>query len=89
MKVSFNYEARAKGVKRGGMMGADAEEVCLGIRLVRVQEVREKADLTKYRRAGREVIEVLPAGGATLERASMDEAYLDLTRLVEAGITIS
>ena len=36
------------------------------------------------RKAGREVIEVLISYGAVVERASIDEAYLDLTQLVEA-----
>jgi len=65
------------------MRGDEAKEKCPDIVLVRVPEVREKADLTKYRKAGREVIEVLLDSGATVERASIDEAYLDLTALVE------
>jgi hypothetical protein len=35
-----------------------AREKCPEIQLVQVPEVREKADLTKYRNAGREVIQV-------------------------------
>ena len=81
----MNYEARAKGVTRQ-MRGDDAREKCPDIVLVHVPENREKADLTKYRRAGREVIEVLLASGAVVERASIDEAYLDLTKLVEARL---
>ena len=80
--IAVNYEARAQGVGRQ-MRGDDAREKCPEIVLVRVPESRDKADLTKYRRAGREVIEVLLASGATVERASIDEAYLDLTKLVE------
>ena len=51
-------------------------------RLVQVPEVRGKADLSKYRDAGREVIEALLPFRAVVERASVDEAYLDLTQLV-------
>jgi len=83
--IAVNYEARAKGVTRQ-MRGDDAREKCPDIVLVHVPENREKADLTKYRRAGREVIEVLLASGAVVERASIDEAYLDLTKLVEARL---
>lgn len=83
----MNYEARAKGVTRQ-MRGDDAREKCPDIVLVHVPESREKADLTKYRRAGREVIEVLLASGAVVERASIDEAYLDLTKLVEQRLKI-
>ena len=83
----MNYEARAKGVTRQ-MRGDDAREKCPDIVLVHVPENREKADLTKYRRAGREVIEVLLASGAVVERASIDEAYLDLTKLVESRLQV-
>ena len=83
----MNYEARAKGVTRQ-MRGDDAREKCPDIVLVHVPESREKADLTKYRRAGREVIEVLLASGAVVERASIDEAYLDLTKLVESRLQV-
>ena len=80
--IAVNYEARAKGVSRQ-MRGDEAREKCPDIVLVRVPEVREKADLTKYRKAGREVIEVLLDTGAVVERASIDEAYLDLTKVVD------
>ena len=53
-----------------------------------VPVVREKANLSKYRKAGREVIEVLLESGATVERASIDEAYHDLTKLVEVRETL-
>ena len=78
----MNYEARAKGVTRQ-MRGDDAREKCPDIVLVHVPENREKADLTKYRDAGKEVIEVLVGFGAVVERASIDEAYIDITTLVE------
>ena len=80
--IAVNYEARAKGVTRQ-MRGDEAREKCPDIVLVRVPEVRDKADLTKYRKAGREVIEVLLDTGAVVERASIDEAYLDLSMLVD------
>ena len=38
-----------------------------------------KADLTRYREAGAEVISVLCQFAKTVERASVDEAYVDLT----------
>ena len=83
--IAVNYEARARGVSRS-MRGAEAREKCPDIELVTVPVVREKANLSKYRKAGREVIEVLLDSGATVERASIDEAYLDLTKLVEARL---
>ena len=83
--IAVNYEARAKGVSRS-MRGEEAREKCPEIELVTVPERREKADLSKYRRAGREVIEVLLDSGATVERASIDEAYLDLSALVDTRL---
>lgn len=80
--IAVNYEARAMGVTRQ-MRGDQAREKCPDIVLVQVPEVREKADLTKYRNAGREVIQVLNQFGAVVERASIDEAYLDLSSLVD------
>ena len=67
-------------------IATQAREACPDIVLVRVPEQRDKADLSKYRAAGREVIAVLAATGATVERASIDEAYLDLSQLVSARL---
>ena len=79
--IAVNYEARAFGVTRN-MRGDAAREKCPDIVLVKVPEVRGKADLTKYRDAGKEVIQVFLQFGAKVERASIDEAYIDLTDLV-------
>ncbi len=80
--IAVNYEARKFGVTRN-MRGDDAKEKCPDIVLVSVPEVREKADLTKYRDAGKEVIQVLTQfKGCSVERASVDEAYIDITDLV-------
>jgi len=86
--IAVNYEARAFGVTRN-MRGDAAKEKCPDIVLVQVPEVRGKADLTKYRDAGKEVIQVFLQFGAKVERASIDEAYIDLTELVNARITES
>jgi DNA polymerase eta len=80
--IAVNYEARDFGVTRN-MRGDEAKLKCPEIILVKVPEVRGKADLSKYRNAGKEVIQVLLQFGATVERASVDEAYLDLTALVQ------
>jgi len=84
--IAVNYEARAFGVTRQ-MRGDAAKEKCPDIVLVQVPEVRGKADLTKYRDAGKEVIQVFLQFGAKVERASIDEAYIDLTDLVNAKMT--
>ncbi|ESO84458.1 hypothetical protein LOTGIDRAFT_222102 [Lottia gigantea] len=80
--IAVGYEARACGVTRS-MRGDDAKEKCPSIHLVHVPEVRGKADLTKYREAGAEVIEVFSKFSDCVERASIDEAYIDMTTEVE------
>ncbi|KAK6183376.1 hypothetical protein SNE40_010871 [Patella caerulea] len=80
--IAVGYEARACGVTRN-MRGDDAKGKCPEINLVHVPEVRGKADLTKYRDAGAEVIEVFSKFSSCVERASVDEAYIDMTDEVE------
>ncbi|KAK8378420.1 hypothetical protein O3P69_011130 [Scylla paramamosain] len=80
--IAVNYEARGFGVKRG-MRGDQARERCPDIQLVQVPVSRGKADLTKYREAGKEVINVLVEFSDCVERASIDEAYVDLTSVVD------
>ncbi|NXD28365.1 POLH polymerase, partial [Spelaeornis formosus] len=75
--IAVSYEARAFGVSRG-MWASEARALCPGLALARVPQARGKADLTRYREASAEVMRVL-SGFAAIERASIDEAYLDLT----------
>jgi len=42
---------------------------------------------TRYREAGAEVIEVLLQFGGIVERASIDEAYIELTSMVDERIS--
>lgn len=78
----MDYEARKHGVTR--MIGGDeARKRCPEIQLVRVPERRGKADLTCYREVGAEVIQALSRFTEQLERASIDEAFLDITDLVQ------
>ncbi|KAG8197841.1 hypothetical protein JTE90_020118 [Oedothorax gibbosus] len=81
--IAVNYEARAKGVGRN-KRGEDAQKLCPDIHLFRVPEVRGKADLTRYREAGASVMEVLCKFSECVERASIDEAYIDLTEVVKS-----
>ncbi|XP_046676399.1 DNA polymerase eta [Homalodisca vitripennis] len=80
--IAVNYEARDKGVTRH-MRGEEAKKHCPEIQLVSVPSVRGKADLTKYRDAGREVIKVICEFSECVQRASVDEAFIDLTEAVE------
>ncbi|KAM8708236.1 hypothetical protein ACLKA7_015240 [Drosophila subpalustris] len=79
--IAVNYAARAKGVTRH-MRGDEAKELCHDIVLCKVPNIREKADTSKYRDAGKEVANVLQRFTQLLERASVDEAYLDITETV-------
>ncbi|XP_064118794.1 DNA polymerase eta-like [Macrobrachium nipponense] len=83
--IAVNYEARAFGVKRG-MRGDEARSKCPDIQLVTVPVNRGKADLTRYRDAGKEVINVLCDYSDCVERASIDEAYIDFTGAVQEQI---
>lgn len=64
------------------MRGDEAKEVCPEIILASVESNRGKADMTKYRTAGTEVQKILQQYSPIFERASIDEAYLDITDLV-------
>ncbi|NXF37012.1 POLH polymerase, partial [Nyctibius bracteatus] len=75
--IAVSYEARAFGVSRG-MWATEARALCPELALARVPQARGKADLTRYREASAEVMQVL-SRFASIERASIDEAYLDLT----------
>ncbi|XP_053238830.1 DNA polymerase eta isoform X2 [Podarcis raffonei] len=82
--IAVSYEARAFGVTRN-MFAADAKKLCPDLLLARVPEAHGKADLTKYREASVEVMEVM-SRFAVIERASIDEAYMDLTSAVQERI---
>ncbi|XP_017770265.1 PREDICTED: DNA polymerase eta [Nicrophorus vespilloides] len=85
--IAVNYPARYKGVTRH-MRGNEAKEKCPEIVLVRVPNFRGKADLSKYRDAGKRVADFLLKFTKLLERASVDEAYLDITDSVCERISL-
>ncbi|KAL6037641.1 hypothetical protein STEG23_020022 [Scotinomys teguina] len=79
--IAVSYEARAFGVTRN-MWADDAKKLCPDLLLAQVRETRGKANLTKYREASVEVMEIM-SQFAVIERASIDEAYIDLTSAVQ------
>lgn len=79
--IAVSYEARAFGVTRN-MWADDAKKLCPDLLLAQVRESRGKANLTKYREASVEVMEIM-SHFAVIERASIDEAYIDLTNAVQ------
>ncbi|VDO20346.1 unnamed protein product [Heligmosomoides polygyrus] len=87
--LAVSYEARKFGVRRG-MMIPEAKLKCpeLNICYVPQGEHIDKADIQKYRDASAEVFDVLNAFDERIvvERASVDEAFLDLTALVDQKV---
>ncbi|KAM5262892.1 DNA polymerase eta [Ctenodactylus gundi] len=79
--IAVSYEARAFGVTRN-MWADDAKKLCPDLLLAQVRESRGKANLTKYREASVEVMGIM-SRFAIIERASIDEAYVDLTAAVQ------
>jgi len=81
--IAVSYEARAKGVKRlAGMRGPDARKLCPDLVTVQVPTNHLKADLSIYRDAGAEVVSVLKQRyphTSIVQRASIDEVYIDVT----------
>ncbi|CAL7936627.1 unnamed protein product [Xylocopa violacea] len=86
--IAVNYEAREYGVTRH-MRGQEAKEKCPDLILASVPCLRGKADTSRYRSAGREVIDVIKKHCNVIERASVDEAYLDITDMVDKRMSIN
>lgn len=86
--IAVNYAARAFSIKRG-MSAKECKTLCPEIQLVHVElitdnsstEAGSKVSLERYRKASEEVMSVLQRFAPHCERASIDEAYLDLTSL--------
>ncbi|XP_029159577.1 DNA polymerase eta-like [Nylanderia fulva] len=84
--IAVNYQARSFGVTRH-MRGKEAKEKCPDLVLVTVPCLRGKADTSRYRKAGSSVIKVIKKHCNVIERASVDEAYLDITDIVDKRLT--
>jgi DNA polymerase eta len=85
MTLAVSYAARPFGVKRGDTR-ASATQKCPHIVVVPVAELNNKPNLTLYRDESVKIFAVFRSFGATVERASIDEAYLDVTKLVNANL---
>ncbi|KAH9260301.1 hypothetical protein BASA81_001471 [Batrachochytrium salamandrivorans] len=80
--VAVSYEAKALGVKRG-MLSHDAQVKFPELRISKIQTKNGKADLNKYRQASDRVIAVACRFCPVIEKASVDEFYLDLSNLLD------
>lgn len=63
-------------------MADEACELCPELCIARVQETNGKANIQKYREAGADVIKCITKFTPSVEKASVDEAYINLTSLV-------
>ena len=74
-----SYEARKFGV-RSAMPSATAGRLC-------PQGIFVRPAMDKYRDESKRIMEIVAETGATIEQMSVDEAYLDMTNVVErAGL---
>eukprot|EP00116_Pleurobrachia_bachei_P001947 sb/3462209/ len=86
--IAVSYEARALGVKRG-MRKKEIKEINGDVVCVVMPNHRDKADLTMFRSASSEVMAILAEYATIFERASIDEAYIDITANVKKMIDLS
>ena len=70
--IAVNYPARALGVTRH-MRENEARAVCPNLVCCKVPSKFNKADISKYREAGKRVANVFEQFTTMLERASIDE----------------
>ncbi|KAJ2769765.1 N-acetyltransferase eso1, partial [Coemansia linderi] len=98
--VAVNYPARDRGVKRLDTV-AEAREKCPEIKFVHVATFTDtsppayypspsptthKVSLDEYRRASRKIMDVARRLCPTMSKASIDEAYLDVSEVVKDEI---
>ncbi|KAK9901261.1 hypothetical protein WJX75_003106 [Coccomyxa subellipsoidea] len=93
--IAINYAARAAGITRH-MRVHEAKALCPELQCVHVETIggdeldtkdrtKQKACLERYRKACLEILAVLhkAAPQAVIEKASIDEVYMDVTTMVE------
>ena len=83
--IAVSYEARKLGIKRG-MRKKDMLAISKDVRTVVMPHHRKKADLTMFRAASCEVMAILAKHATIFERASIDEAFIDITANVKRMI---
>lgn len=79
--IAVSYEARARGVTRF-FRGREAVAKCPDIVLIQVPTAHGKSDMGIYRTCGSRSLKIIRevcGSGALVEKASVDEMYLDVT----------
>ena len=84
--IAVSYEARARGVTRF-FRGKEAVKQCPEIVLVQVPTAHGKSDMGVYRMYGAKTLKLVRetiGGGVAVEKASVDEMYVELTAPAQA-----
>jgi DNA polymerase eta len=89
--IAVSYEARARGVSRF-FRGREALAACPEIVLVQVPTAHGKSDMSIYRTYGARTLKIIRevcGAGVLVEKASVDEMFLDLTLPAKALLSES
>ncbi|MEN2498012.1 MAG: hypothetical protein MHMPM18_002339, partial [Marteilia pararefringens] len=76
--IAVDYKARRFGVRKG-LFKEEILRICPEAKLFYVPQKNGKADLTIFRRASEQVFEVICERFGLVEKASIDEAFIDIT----------
>lgn len=86
--IAVSYEARARGVTRF-FRGREAVNTCPELILIQVPTSHGKSDMGVYRDYGARALKLIQqtcGAGALMEKASVDEMYIDLTKPARAAL---
>lgn len=99
--LAINYDARKFGVEKGDFVD-DAKKKCPQIHVPHVDTLGEnrkpgqpfdrtyqKAILRRYRVASREIFAILTSMAPVIEKASIDEAFMDVTDMAKERLAES
>ncbi|EDQ85140.1 uncharacterized protein MONBRDRAFT_38964 [Monosiga brevicollis MX1] len=76
--IAIDYKCKAAGIGRHSTV-EEARKILPDLACVHVDVINQKASLEPYRQASRDIMAVMEQYG-TFERASIDEAYFDVTQ---------
>lgn len=79
--IAASYEAKALGINRGGMTAHEAKKIYPEVKIFQIEERYGKAYLRLYREGSDAVHNTFMKFTDFIERASIDESYLDITDL--------
>ena len=86
--IAVSYEARARGVTRF-FRGREAVSTCPELILIQVPTSHGKSDMGIYRDYGAKALKLIQetcGAGVVMEKASVDEMYVDLTKPARSAL---